>query len=483
MSTLRPCIYIYIGVVLIFLFVMEVLPISVALGTSHPVTSLHEQIEKFPILTDLVELRKKLSEDTNEHDDLRSKATIDYVGRLLVLRAIEGSKSSIWSTLLECCQFSWTMTTRTIDSPSLDNEITLTLSYLCSILGMQGERAAKALKVQVAQKAFTECAFAFDVLCAFLRRTNPSGVAEARLRAQVARIMAWQSQIGVLIRDKDSDRFAIALGLATAYWQVAQKERSTLASTYAHYWLMACAIETASTIDPASINLSELAQLEQFYALAVVEAKRVLEQGARFLHPPFSDFVRGLIRRAKEQQQSVRASRIKWKLVLAKNRDDNVEKMMTSWDSPEEGSVFSSETFELFPFKAASSPITTTSEASENDIWKQIITAGQIWLNLVGGPEQIMRLSGQGRSDDATSKKTATVVNVSSQLQKDIALSGLELTDRRDELLILLGRLSERLQWMQYDTHHHGMTVFLEEVEEVRKAIQEVGAAIKRPKV
>lgn len=419
---------------------MDAMPVSGTLSLALPVTGGETSLG-----ASVLEARKKLVKSPVVDD------VVHYVGTLF---ALYRHARHFWARLVEepSVQIEWTFAERTVARPSLEKEIMMALSFLCSTLGARAEALTRQFKAREAERLFLQCAFAFEVLAAFSARAHTRNFEErdaALARARLARLFAWHSQFVVLLRDRDVDRVAVGLGLAAEYWRLAHAELAlvpacaSLAVGYAHYCLMLCAGEQAAQLVGASdaagkAQQEHLHRLECLYALAALEAERAAKLFDK--KPQVADACLAESKAMRKKQEATRDERFKWILILAQNE---IAPALLVPVNDEKDHILPQGVLDLFKTKPAPAPVSSALiPLDKNPVLQSIETAAHAWLHLQGGPSS---LNSAGPSERRVVRAAHT--DVSKQLAATVP--GLVLT-QRDELVMVLGRMTERLQWMKY---------------------------------
>jgi hypothetical protein len=451
---------------------MDAIPVSFVLPAYTTVTALAPACP--PLVRQILEARQALSTPA-----VQTESVLHYVGVLLTLLHTGGENA--WEIVLSgATTLEWTTASqRTLRSVRLDAEIRLALSLLCSVLATRGEEAASQFRAPEAQATFTQCAMAFDILRAFLVRTANATAQrdEPRGRAIIARLFAIQSHYAALAHNKDKDQYAVGLGLAAAYWHLSQGELTrvpscaALAAGYAHYLLMTCAINKAREIgdvDALGSNTAQVAHLEQLFALAAIEGQKAAVVFS--LNTAMRDACMNCSKAAHRKWQQAVEARFKWILIL-QQKPTETERL-----PDDANALFASQILEdVFGVTPLPTPSAASAETPlvGNELWSRVMRAAQGWLILQGGRDSLRRALAPTTAQDL--RRSMNPMDVPRQLLADIGVPDLAL-GKRDEVAVALGRMSERLQWLQ----HESSTVLAlpGEVEELRASIAQLAALL-----
>jgi hypothetical protein len=434
---------------------MDAIPVSFVLPL-YTTTTVVGVSSPHPLVTQVAAARQALGTPA-----VQVESILHYIGVLLTLLH-EGGEGAWAGILSSATTFEWTAPTpgeRALRPSRLDVEIRLALSLLCSVLGMRGEEAARKFRATEARAIFIQCALAFDILHLFMARTTTSTAQrdEPRARAIIARLFAEQSHYATLAHDKDKDQYAVGLGLAATYWRLSHGELArvsscaALATGYAHYLLMACASEKArelGEVDSQASDMAQLARLEQLHALATLEGQRAAEIFSK--DPAMRDTCTNCSVAAQKQRRQACDARFKWLLILEKKEKEAAQPSVIPTEDA--SAVFASQIMEdafgVKPLVVLPDGNVDVVPLAKNELWSRLVRSAQAWLLLQGGRDGLRRALAPLAAPD---HRRLANVDVSRQLLVDIAKPGLTLT-RRDEVVLALGRMSERLQWLQHES-------------------------------
>jgi hypothetical protein len=459
---------------------MDAIPVSFVLPLFTTVTAAATARPRHPLAAQVFAARQALSTPA-----VQVEGILHYLGILLTL-AHDGGESAWESIRSNAATFEWVTPTpreRPLRPTRLDVEIRLALSLLCSVLSSRGEAAAKEFRATEARAIFTQCALAYELLHAFLARTTVDTAQrdESRARAIIARLFAVHSHYAALVRNKDKDQYAVGLGLAAAYWRLSQGELTrvpscaALATGYAHYLLMTCAREKAcelGEVDSPASDLAQLARLEHLHALTALEGQRTAEIFSK--HATMHDTCAGWSKAAQKQRRQACDARFKWLLIL-EQRETQVAQP-SAIPVEDASAVFASQILEnafgVNPLETLSDRDVDVVPLAKNELWSRLMRSAQAWRLLQGGRDGFRRALVPVVAPD---HRRLANVDVSRQLLTDIAKSGLVLT-KRDEVAVALGRMSERLQWLQ---HESSVALALPgEIDDLRATIAQLAAML-----
>lgn len=415
----------------------------------------------------------------------REEGILHYVAMLWTLASVDHDQG-VWTSILACAsRFEWVSATQQqpVRPTRIDVEIRFALSLLCSTLASQGEAAAKRFLATEAQITFSKCACAFDILHAFLatRTTGPAAQREEpRARAIMARLFARQSQFAALVKLGDKEQYAVGLDLAAAYWRLSQTDLTrvptcaTFAEGYAHYTLMVCANNKARTfgsLESLHSDHVQLAHLEQLLGLAALEGERAATIFAK--SPSMHEACTNCSKEALRQQQQVHEARYKWLLILSQKEDDVARP--GTLNTEDVAAVFAQQIqSDLFQVSSTASAPLSPPPLDKNELWTRLVRAAQAWLLLQGGRDGLRRALtpiAAAAAAAATPQRPANV-DVPQQMRADIGVDKLVLS-KRDEVALALGRMSERLQWLQHESSS-GAPVLPTEIDDVRAVIEQL---------
>jgi hypothetical protein len=428
---------------------INAIPVSFALQALVPVhESAVQTSTTVPLVATIWTARQALGGQFDSLD-ARLRPLYTYLGILFGLRAVDGERHLLHGAPNNSLKWSSaTNPAKIIAHSSLDTEITFVLSHLCSILGTDAEEEARSYHVANAQIIFGDCADALNVLGAFMERAEKIDLVkltrdDAEARARVARLFVWQAQFTSLVKTNASERFAIGLGLVAEYNRLAKSEllatpfAAKIAQGYAHYWFMVCAREKAREVEACGtsvLDVDVLARLEQLYALVLLESDRA----ARFFasEPRALDFCTRTRREAQELYAKTRDRRFHVLVVLGGN--EAILPVLTDEDA------FAG-ALDIFDCKPAVSALTPKHvPLALNTAWCRIQTESLAWFQLQGGIEAVRQL------DIGNVGITRRGGNLSSDVRAQLVLhvpAGCHsLLTRRDLALLLLGRLTERVE-------------------------------------